>query len=140
MMRKYIILILFLLSYTYADADMNNFVTVRLKEMENTKTSVFYSKCKSKEGEQYTATLLFPVGNLKGLLIEKKGNTVINLATVMTGKNGLSIEETHAGGYTYDRVKNLANELANYNFKLISPLKANALANDKTNNVCINAP
>jgi hypothetical protein len=146
MIGTLVILILLLPTYTYADtacyADngFDNYTMDYLKNMEKTKASVFYSECKSiVDKKQYTATLLLSVGNNEGLLIEKEGNTAVNLATVLIDKNSLRLGETNGGVWSYNRVDKLITELAHYKFRLISPFKVNAMKHHKINNVCKNA-
>ncbi|MFO0752294.1 MAG: hypothetical protein U0411_03080 [Thermodesulfovibrionales bacterium] len=134
MMKKYISLILLLLP-ALSYGDMGDFAEDYLRDMEVRSAAVFYSQCESKPNGQYTATLIFEAGSTRGLLIERKDKTVVNLATVMLGEKGLTIEETHGGVYTYDRVKKLVDELAGYNFIFLSPLRVKALESSRTNNV-----
>lgn len=138
MIRKILFVILLFLP-TFAIGDMGDFARDYISEMAGRNASVFYSQCVSKVTGQYTAVLIFEAGSKKGLLIEKKDKTVINLATVMIGEKGLTIEETHGGMYTYDRVKKLIDELAGYKFRFLSPVKINDLENT-TNNICTNRP
>ncbi len=138
-MKKYIFLIaLFLPVLSYGD--MGGFVESCLRDIQARKAAVFYSQCESKADTKYTAVLMFEAGSAKGLLIERKDKTVVNLATVMIGEKGLIIEETYGGVYTYDRVKKLVYELVGYKFKLLSPLKVKDFERERASNICKETP
>jgi hypothetical protein len=132
----FIILLFPLLSY----GNMDDFTKSYLEELDISGASIFLSQCKSTTDGQYTATLIFEVGSTKGLLIEKKKMTVVNLATVILGNKGLVVEETHGGIYTYERVGKLLNELQGYKFSLLIPFSMRELETVRSFDMCVNSP
>ena len=68
--------------------------------------------------------MVFEVDKKKGLLIEMNKNIVVNLANVSLENQGLTIEETHGGVFSYDRVKKLVANLVENCFYLMTPFKA----------------
>ena len=147
MINRYFILFLLLLCFPVVAYDgtndneiMNKSVKDQLSEMEARKASIFYSRCKSKTDARFTALLLFEVGTARGLLIEWRDESVVNVGTVTLTEQGLKIEETLGGIYSYDRVKKLADEMSGYKFTLFAPLRVNALENGTPTNRCANIP
>jgi hypothetical protein len=130
--------LIFLPSLAYGD--MNDFATAYLNAIESKKGAVFFSQCKSKINNRYTATLIFEVGNMRGLLIERNQKFIVNLATVELGTDGLVIEETHGGVYSYERVKRLVDELGGYQFRLLLPFRVKELGNLEPRDMCLNEP
>jgi hypothetical protein len=124
----------------FSYGNMDDFTKSYLEELDIRGASIFLSQCESTTDGQYTATLIFEVGSTKGLLIEKKKMTVVNLATVIFGNKGLVVEETHGGIYTYERVSKLLNELQGYKFSLLIPFSMRELETVKSFDMCVNSP
>ncbi len=139
-MITYVCLALFLLFVpALAQANMANYVKNFMNDLENRNAIAYYSQC-GVEQDQYTATLIFEMGKKTGLLIERKGETVINLATVEIGGNGPVIQDTHAGVYTYERTRRLVDELVRYRFALLIPVSGKVLDARTSLRVCVNSP
>ena len=132
------VLLLLLFSPIFSYGGMQDYANDYLKDMESRNATAFYSRCKSKADGRYMATLIFEVGSTKGLLIETRNRVVVNLATVIIGPKGLTIEETHGGIYTYERVKKLAEELVRYKFNILMPVREKVLESDIPSDTCVN--
>lgn len=132
-------LLLLLLPVT-SNADMGSFAEDYLRGIEARRAAVFFSRCGSKTNSHYRATLIFEVGTRSGLLIEETNRAVVNLGTILLRPTGPSIEETHGGVYTRQRVEKLVEELVGYGFSLLAPLGVRALEDAKPSRACVNAP
>ena len=117
-------LVMCLLFPSKSYGDMGDYANEYLLDLESRKASVFLSCCGSKTDVNYTAILVFEVDKKKGLLIEMNKNIVVNLANVSLENQGLTIEETHGGVFSYDRVKKLVANLVENCFYLMTPFKA----------------
>ena len=105
----------------------DEFVRSYFDSLEKRNASVFYSQCGSRTDEKYLATLILEVGTEKGLLIERGQKVVLNLASVVITNSGISMEETHGGVYTMERVKKLIDELSGKTFRFIVPFSKTKL-------------
>ena len=142
-MKKRILILLFsvyCLPIQGIGGDLDDYAKDYLIKMEKNNTAVFITKCKSKKDPKYTVTLLFPSYSKEGLLIEKKENVVVNLATIIITSKGLKIEETHGGVYTYNRVLNLAKELSNKKFLFFAPLSIDKFNRIEPFEICSYSP
>lgn len=118
----------------------DEFVTSYFDGLEQTKASVFYSHCGSRTDGEYLATLILEVGTEKGLLIEMNRRVVLNLASVVITASGISMEETHGGVYTMERVQKLIDELSREAFRLITPFIRTKLDGVAAASPCSNTP
>lgn len=132
----YLCCALFLFS-TCSYGEMGDYANKYLVEIQGRHSAVFFSRCKY-DNNNYSASLVFEVGNSQGLLIEMKDKIVVNLATVIIGSTGAKIEETHGGVYSYERVNKLAKELIGKRFRLIAPLKIEEIFDSTPTDACVN--
>lgn len=131
---------IFLLWPSYSFSQFDEFVKDYFDALEKRKAFVFYSQCGSKKNRDYLATSILEVDPKKGLLIEMNGKVVINLASLVITKSGISFEETHGGVYTMERVKKLIEEMSRKEFRLIVPFVRKKLEGVGTTTQCSNTP
>ena len=125
-------LLLFFASLAWGD--MGSFAREHLEQLKSDNIPIFYSECRKKMGK---ALLVFGPSKKKGLLIEQREGVVINLAFVTINQGQFTVEETHGGIYSYERVHKLANELIKYHFTLLLPESIPDILKSKPSRDCL---
>ncbi len=133
-MMKIYLFFIFLLMPSLALGDDDDAVRKYIEELETSNTAIFYSHCQLKTGK---ASLVFPVGEKRGLYIERSGNRVVNSAVVTLAEDRWDMEDAHGGLYTIRRVGNLVSELLSYPFELIMPENLKRIATSKPKKQCV---
>ena len=133
-MKKFYLIFIFLLMPSLSQGSDDNYVREYLEELRSSRTAVFYSECQLKNGK---ATLVLPVGEKKGLFIERTNKSVVNSADVSLVNGKWAMEEALGGVYTITRVNNLVNELLSYPFRLLMPENLKQIATSRPTKICL---
>jgi hypothetical protein len=115
------------------EANGDKFVQRYLESLIDSRTPVFYSACQLKEG---TAALLLPLGERKGVFIEKTQQAVVNTADVSWVDGRWSLAEAMGGVWTITRISYLTEELLRFPFRLVPPENLTQVASSRPNRVC----
>jgi len=101
---------------------------------QKSKTSVFASICT--QAHDQVAVMLLPVGSLTGKLTLFISGEAYNMSGVRIEDGRPVVYEALGGNWSYDKMQNLANQLATNGFKLMSPRDLNAILVDHIKQVC----
>jgi len=134
---SFAVIVLFSVRPAYPAVTFDEYTANYLEHMKRKAISAFYSECGRSSGK---AALVFGMGEKTALLIETERGTVVNLATISTGRSDFTIDETHGGTYSYERVRNLVKELLGYPFKFVMADKINEITRSKPTRMCQDKP
>lgn len=76
----------------------------------------FYASCSGPSGVK---SLYLEPNKKTGLLVEKRGVTIVNLASVLIKNGRLLLSQTNGGIYSYARVQKLLNYFASQKFSML---------------------
>jgi hypothetical protein len=81
--------------------------------------------------------LFFKLGSNEGLLVELEGDAVVNIGTIQVKPGKVTVEETHGGVYSYQRVSELAKYMLTLNFTFLMPRTIYEALKAKSKQLCV---
>jgi hypothetical protein len=140
MKRLWLILIVAFFPKYSLGGDLDSYTRNYLERIESKNAAVCYCLCRSKTDSLYSAAVVIEIGEKKGLLIERNGHAVVNLATLTVSPKGFHIEDTHGGNDSHDRVNKLVKELSGKHYQLMFPMRMREFENRKAWETYSNTP
>lgn len=133
-MMKISCFLIILLMPTLVLGSDDDAIRVYIGKLETTKTAIFYSECRLKVGK---ASLIFPVGEKRGLYVERSNTKAVNSAVVTLDDGKWDMEDAGGGLSTIKKVSSLVSELLTYPFELIMPENLKHIDTSKPRKQCL---